>query len=153
MGLLPEQVRGYGLGVMKARAKYAARELDREDDCINLRVYGPHGNGLVAANDPGCAYDDALSKELTIRAIHANLKLRETGYKPYIAPAISSACVSVLRTLRGEWHEASTPLGGVYMGCRSRFTRCGVELERTPLHKTLYERIEETYRQLKSMRV
>ncbi|HWS30329.1 MAG TPA: lactate dehydrogenase [Clostridia bacterium] len=152
-GLLPEQVRGYGLGVMKARAKYAARAIGREADCANLRVYGPHGNGLVAANDPGCAYDDALSKELTLSAINANLKLRETGYKPYIAPAISSACVSFLRTLNGEWHEAATPLGGVYMGCRSRFTPSGVELERMPFHKTLYDKIEETYAHLKSMEV
>lgn len=153
VGLLPEQVRGYGLGVMRARAEYAARELKREADCTKLRVYGPHGNGLVAANDPCAVYDDALSMELTFRTVNANLKLRETGYKPYIAPAISSACIGILRTFRGEWHEASTPLGGVYMGCRSRFTRCGVEIERAPLHETLHARIEETYRQLKSMEV
>lgn len=152
-GLLPEQVRGYGLGVMKARAMYAARELKREADCVNLRVYGPHGNGLVAANDPCTAYEDALSKEITINTVNANLKLRETGYKPYIAPAISSACVSILRTLRGAWHEAATPLGGVYMGCRSRITEHGVELERFKLHETLYIRIAETYRQLKAMEV
>ncbi len=149
MGLLPEQVRGYGLGVMAARARYASRALSREADCLNLRVYGPHGNGLVAANDPCAAYDDALSLELTKRAVEANLRVRETGFKPYIAPGISSACVSLLRTFRGEWHEASTPLGGVYMGCRARITKHGVELERAPLHETLFKRIETSFAGLK----
>lgn len=150
MGLLPEQVRGYGLGVMAARARYAARVLSREADCLNLRVYGPHGNGLVAANDPCDAYDDTLSLEITKRTIEANLRVRETGFKPYIAPGISSACISVLRTFRGEWHEASTPLGGVYMGCRSRITQHGVELERAPLHEMLFKRIEASFNGIKN---
>ena len=57
-GLLPEQVRGFGLGVMRARAAYAAeRQGIRTDE---IRAYGPHGKGLVIANAPDEGYDDAL---------------------------------------------------------------------------------------------
>ena len=45
-GLAPEQIRGYGLGVMNARAVYYARQ---EENLVPLceegRAYGPHGQG------------------------------------------------------------------------------------------------------------
>ena len=99
-GLLPEQVQGYGLGVMHARAQYYAKKAGLDADAI--RAYGPHGTGLIVANAPGAGYDDALSKTLTEQAATANLRVRELGFKPYLAPGLSSACVSVLKTLRGE---------------------------------------------------
>ena len=46
-GLLPEQVAGFGLGVMRARAGYMARRMGV--DGADLRTYGPHGTGLVVA--------------------------------------------------------------------------------------------------------
>lgn len=145
-GLLPEQVRGFGLGVMHARAVYSA-----ECDCIateQLRVYGPHGNGLVIANAPNEGYDNAISLALTHKAETANLAVRAFGFKPYIAPGLSSAAVSVLRALRGEWHDAAVPLGGAYFGCRSRLTAAGATQRREALHPELYERISESYRKL-----
>ncbi len=116
-GLLPEQIVGFGLGVMKARADFMARRLGKS--CPNLRAYGPHGAGLVIANDPD-AYDEALSLELTRQTVAANMEVRALGFKPYIAPAVSSACLSILQLIRGQAFHGAVPLGGVYFGCRSR---------------------------------
>ena len=116
-GLLPEQIVGFGLGVMKARADFMARRMGKS--CPNLRAYGPHGAGLVIANDPA-AYDEALSLELTRQTVAANVEVRALGFKPYIAPAVSSACLSILQLVRGQAFHGAVPLGGVYFGCRSR---------------------------------
>jgi hypothetical protein len=56
--------------------------------------------------------------------------------------------VSVLRALRGEWHDAAVPLGGAYFGCRARLGAQGAEQMREALHPTLYQRISESYRKL-----
>lgn len=145
-GLLPEQVRGFGLGVMHARAVYSAEKNGVETQ--NLRVYGPHGNGLVIANAPSEGYDDACSKALTHQAETANLAVRSYGFKPYLAPGLSSAAVSVLRALRGEWHDAAVPLGGAYFGCRARLTPKGAAIRRETLNHALFARISESYRKL-----
>ncbi len=146
-GLLPEQVRGFGLGVMRARAIACnAREGVKSPE---LCVFGPHGKGLVVANAPGERYWDDYSEHLTKKTEEANLEIRKIGFKPYIAPGLSSACVSVLRAVRGEWHDAAAPIGGVYFGCRARFTPNGPELMRQPLHEELQRRIGESYERLK----
>ena len=49
------------------------------------RTFGPHGEDLVVANSIQ-HYDDALSRELTEKTVHANLELRALGFKPYVAP-------------------------------------------------------------------
>lgn len=146
-GLLPEQVQGFGLGVMAARAAYYAR---RDGvDFSQGRAYGPHGQGLVVANAPAAGYDDAVSRRLTELARTANLQVRQLGFKPYIAPGLSSAAISLLQLLRGEMHYGAVPLGGVYFGCRSRMTRLGLQLFREPVAPELLARLEETYRELK----
>ena len=145
-GLLPEQIMGFGLGVMQARAAYMARELGL--DCPKLRAYGPHGADLVVANDP-LDYDPAISEALTRRTVGANLEVRALGFKPYIAPAISSAALSVLRLLRGEPFPGAVPLGGVYFGCRSRLTDRGFELLREDLHPDLQARLQTAWEKLK----
>ena len=149
LGLLAEQIRGYGLGVMNARAAYhAGKEACFSSFLSEGRAYGPHGQGLVIANSIE-RYDDALSKELTSKTIEANLAVRALGFKPYIAPAISSGALSVLATLRGEWHYSAVALGGVYFGCRNRQTPYGLETEALPLEKSLYKRLKETEYMLK----
>ena len=151
-GLLPEQIQGYGLGVMNARAAYYAKQDARFSSFLTEgRAYGPHGEDLVIANSIA-QYDDALSKELTRLAIEANLRTRELGFKPYVAPAISSAALSLLLTLRGEWHYSSNFLGGVYMGCKNRSTEYGLELEALPLPGALFSRIEKAFRGLEAIR-
>ncbi len=146
-GLLPEQVRGFGLGVMRARAIYTAKcDGIRAED---IRAYGPHGNGLVIANAPNEEYDERLSRALTHRAETENLKVRAYGYKPYIAPGLSSAAVSVLRALRGDWHDGAVPMAGVYFGCRARFGAQGPEVVREPLHQELIAHLTNSYSALK----
>ncbi len=144
-GRLPEQNEGYGLGVMKARADFMARRMGKS--CPNLRAYGPHGAGLVIANDPD-AYDEALSLALTRQTVAANVEVRALGFKPYIAPAISSACLSILRLIRGEVLHGAIPLDGVYFGCRSRriggFAPCT-----EALHPALVARIEAAWEALR----
>ncbi len=144
MGLLPQQVQGYGLGVMNARAAYYARQDERFASFLaEGRAFGPHGSGLVIANSIE-HYDDALSRQLTELALTANLKMRELGFKPYVAPALSSAAISVLLTLRGEWHYGSVCLGDIFMGVKNRYTPTGLETEDIPLPDALFNRLEET---------
>ncbi|MEN6593766.1 MAG: lactate dehydrogenase [Clostridiaceae bacterium] len=146
-GLLPEQVRGFGLGVMRARAEYTSK---REGiSAPELRAFGPHGQGLVIANAPDSGYDDALSRRLTQATVEANLQIRKLGYKPYIAPGLSSAAISVLRMARGEWHDAAVPLGGAYFGCRTRLSGKGSVMLREPLDARLFERVRDSYNRLK----
>ena len=144
MGLLPEQVQGYGLGVMNARAAYYAKRDARFASFLgDGRAYGPHGTGLWIANSLS-DYDEALSAALTERTVTANLHLRELGFKPYVAPALSSGALSLLLTLRGEWHCGSVFLDGVYMGCKNRYTPAGIETELLPsMPDALFAHIED----------
>ena len=148
LGLLPEQIQGFGLGVMNARAAYFAKQDPRFAAFLTEgRTFGPHGNGLVAANSIE-HYDDALSRELTRLTLEANLRIRELGFKPYAAPAVASGAMQLLLTLRGEWHCGSVPLGGVWFGCKNRFTPWGLELETLALPDALFARLRETERAL-----
>lgn len=150
-GLFSNQVRGFGLGVMNARAAYYARKDPRFASFLTEgRSFGPHGEDLVIANSIR-HYDDALSRRLTERTVHANLQMREMGFKPYVAPALSSGALSLLLCLRGQWHCSSTYLGGVFMGARNRVTAAGTELERLPLPRQLQDRLQTTMDRLRAI--
>ncbi|MEG2700824.1 MAG: lactate dehydrogenase, partial [Hungatella sp.] len=141
MGLRPEQVHGFGLGVMNARAAYYAKRDDRFTQFLTEgRSFGPHGEDLVVA-DSIENYNDELSKELTQLTVTANLKMRAIGFKPFVAPAYSSGAISLILMMRGCWHCGSVFLGGVYMGAKNRYTSYGLETEVLPLPEKLYERI------------
>lgn len=143
LGLLPEQVQGFGLGVMNARAAYYAKRDPRFARFLTEgRTFGPHGKELVVA-DSVAHYDDALSRELTALTVNANMEMRALGYKPYVAPALSSAALSLLLTLRGEWHCGSVFLGGVYMGVKNRYTPAGQQTEALAMPDPLFARIEQ----------
>lgn len=87
-GLRPEQVQGFGLGVMNARAAYYAKRDGRFSQFLTEgRSFGPHGQDLVIA-DSIENYNDELSKELTQLTVTANLHMRAIGFKPFIAPGI-----------------------------------------------------------------
>lgn len=151
LGLLPEQVQGFGLGVMNARAAYFARRDPRFASFLTEgRTFGPHGKGLTAANSIE-HYDDALSRELTRLTLEANLRIRDLGFKPYVAPAVASGAMQLLLTLRGDWHCGSVNLGGVWFGCRNRFTPWGLELETLALPDALFGRLRETERALREI--
>ena len=149
-GLLPEQVQGFGLGVMNARAAYYAKQDPRFVDFLTEgRSFGPHGRGLVIANSID-HYDDSLSRELTELVETANLRIRGLGFKPYVAPAVSSGAMQLLLALRGEWHCSSVPLGDVWFGVKNRFTPQGLEMEALPLPDALFARLRETETLLKA---
>lgn len=147
-GLLAEQVQGFGLGVMNARAAALAKEQEKFRSFLTEgRSFGPHGEGLVIANSL-TAYDDALSRELTELVKTANLRIRKIGFKPYVAPALSSGVFQLLLTLRGQWHCGSVCLGGIWFGCRNRFTPAGIETEGLALPDALFDRLLETQQTL-----
>ena len=151
-GLRPEQVQGFGLGVMNARAAYYAKRDDRFASFLSEgRSFGPHGTGLTIANSIE-HYDDALSQELTHLTVTANLKMREIGFKPYVDPALSSGALSLLLTLRGEWHCGSIFVDGIFMGVKNRYTPAGVETELLPhIPDTLYNHIVDAAAHLKEV--
>lgn len=146
MGLLPEQIQGFGLGVMQARAMYCARQAGVETPEL-VRSFGPHGQGLVVANDLD-EYDDDLSRQLTVEVMTANLRIRDLGFKPFVAPALSSGVFQLLCAIRGQYHESSVCLGGIWFGARNRFTPYGVEVMTQTLPDALYERLVESQYQL-----
>lgn len=146
--LAPEQIKGYGLGVMNARAAYYAKKYEQYSSYLTKgRAYGPHGNDLVIANSI-LNYDDRLSRELTKLAVEANLEVRKTGFKPYIAPALSSGAISIAYTLEGKWHYSSNYLGGAFMGAKNRNLPAGLEIEKINMPDELFERIGHTYNNL-----
>ena len=151
-GLRPEQVQGFGLGVMNARAAYfAKRDPKLASFLTEGRSFGPHGTGLFIANSIE-NYDEDISQELTRLTVTANLKMRELGFKPYVAPALSSGALSLLLTLRGEWHCGSVFLDGVYMGVKNRFTPAGLETELLPhIPDPLFAHIREAAEHLKTI--
>ena len=150
-GLRPEQIQGYGLGVMNARAAYYAKRDERFKQFLTEgRSFGPHGQDLVVA-DSIEHYNDELSKELTQLTVTANLHMRAIGFKPFIAPAYSSGAISLILTLRGEWHCGSVFLGGIFMGVKNRYTSHGLETEILPLPDALYERIVTAQENLKAV--
>ena len=150
-GVRPEQVQGFGLGVMNARAAYYAKRDPRFGKFLaEGRSFGPHGQELVIA-DSIDHYDDALSRELTQKVVTANLEMRALGFKPYVAPAFSSGALSILLMLRGEWHCGSVYLGGAFMGVKNRYTPNGLETEVLPLPDPLYARIREAEEVLKGI--
>jgi Malate/lactate dehydrogenases len=150
-GLKPRQIQGYGLGVMNSRAAYYAKKDERFRSFLtDGRAFGPHGKDLVIANSIK-NYDDVLSRELTRLAVESNIRTREIGFKPFIAPALSSGAISLLLTMKGEWHYSSNYLGSVYFGSRNRMTETGVEIESLPLSEALYRRIEAAYKALEDI--
>ena len=153
LGLLPEQVQGYGLGVMTSRAAYFAKQDARLASYLTEgRSFGPHGKGLIIANSVE-HYDDELSQILTERTVTANLKMREIGFKPYVAPAVSSGAMQLLLTLRGQWHCGSVCLGGIWFGVKNRYPPFGLEAETLPLPDALYARLQETEEILRAIPV
>ena len=151
-GLRPEQVQGFGLGVMNARAAYFAKKDPKLSSFLTEgRSFGPHGTGLFIANSID-HYDEEISQELTHKTVTANMVMREIGFKPYVAPALSSGALSILLTLRGQWHCGSVFLDGIFMGCKNRYTPAGMETELLPhIPDPLFAHIQEAADHLKTI--
>lgn len=150
-GLSSDQIIGYGLGVMNARALYyAEKSTDMREYIDEGRVFGPHGKGLIVANSI-LNYDDKKSSILTDMTLSANLKVREFGYKPFIAPALSSGALSILATISGEWFYGATYMNSVYMGSSCRLLESGLEVEQFIFPDLLRSKIQDTYNNLEKI--
>lgn len=149
-GLSPNRIRGYGLGVMNARAAYYAAQKEETSHYLSEgRAFGPHGEGLIIA-DSIKNYNEELSNYLTEKTKKANLELRDCGFKPYIAPALSSGSLSIIATIKSEWHYSATFLGGTFMGLRNRLISGNIELETYELSDALFNKLQTTYNDLNS---
>ena len=152
-GIPAERVQGFGLGVMNGRAVYYARQTQTAAMAKYLtegRVYGPHGEDLVVANSI-IDYDEEASLELTRLTVEANLRIRELGFKPYIAPAVTSGALSILENLRGHWQYSSAWFGAAFLGMRNRRCSDGLLIEDPLLDERLFARIERAYENLKAL--
>jgi hypothetical protein len=150
-GLSPEQIRGYGLGVMNARACYYSQQQASTKHYIHEgRAFGPHGEGLIIA-DSILNYNEELSEALTHSTKDANLEVRSTGFKPYIAPALSSGSLSLLATINSQWHYSATFIGGTFMGCKNRLLPTGTELETLSINEVLLNKLNSTYNHLSKL--
>ena len=152
-GLEPGQVKGFGLGVMNKRAEYYARKMGEENSkfaryLTEGRAFGPHGADLVIANSIE-NYDDEVSRQLTNLTVEANLRVREAGFKPYLAPAFSSGAISLILTLRGQWNYSSIYIGdekrGAFLGIKNRIEGTDVIYEDLLLPDELFERIRNAH--------
>ena len=87
--------------------------------------------------------------KLTELTVNSNMETRAVGFKPYIAPALSSGAISLIETLKGGWNYSSVYFGaeaeGAFFGCRNKRTAGGIEIEDIPLCDALYERIRRSY--------
>lgn len=146
-GISSHRIRGFGLGVMEARARFIAKELSLFQ--ADLRTYGPHGKGLIVINSL-TAYDEETSSLLTHRTERENFRVRETGFKPYIAPALSSGAISILKALSGQEHLSTWYNGRVFMGARSTWTGGFTRPEKVSL-PALRQHLEETEELLLSL--
>lgn len=149
-GLAPEQIRGYGLGVMHGRAAYFAEEKDAPHYLKEGRIFGPHGEGVVVA-DSISNYNEELSDYLTIRTKKANLDVRAFGFKPFVAPALGSGTLAFIETIKREWNYSATFMGGVFIGAKNRLLPSGVELETYDFPEKLYSKLQNTYDYLEKL--
>lgn len=138
LGIDPTRVMGFGQGVMAARAAYYGGD--------TVRMFGPHGRGLFVANDV-TAYDEKLSLELSEQTLQENILIRSFGFKPYIAPALSSAAIAITDMVAGRFHYSSQFVGKIFWGERYRFTTDGLLLKALS-NPTLREQVSTTYRKV-----
>lgn len=151
MGLAPNQIIGYGLGVMNARAVFHAERSPHLSDFLKEgQVFGPHGKGLIVA-DSMKDYNEENSLELTEKTLVSNLDIRKFGFKPYVAPSLSSGALSLIATIRGEYFYGSSMMGEVFMGSKMRLGENGIEVPFYKLHPDLKKRLENTYNELRSL--
>ena len=88
----------------------------------------PHGQDLVIANSIA-NYDDERSRALRQLAVTANMEMRALGYKPYVAPALSSGAISILLTPAGRVALRRGVLRRHLHGLPHRYTAVGLETE------------------------
>lgn len=150
LGLASNQIIGYGLGVMNARAAFYAERANISQYIKEGRVFGPHGEGIIVANSIE-NYDEEVSQYLTDKTLNANSEIRSFGYKPYVAPALSSGALSIISTIKSNWFYGSTYMGKAYMGAKCRLISNQIEIEQLKLPPDLFSKINKSYERLVSI--
>lgn len=150
-GLMPEQIEGFGLGVMYARALYYSKQDENLDYFKHEgRAFGPHGKGLIIA-DSIENYNKEISEGITEKTVKCNLMVRELGFKPYIAPALSSGTIAILSRIKGEYHYSCVFIDDAYFGIKNKYSKNGLNIERNFMSDELFEKIQDTHNMLKKL--
>lgn len=136
--LKKSSIKGFGLGVMYARAIFHADNLGLYRN--EIRAYGPHGDGLRILNSYNY-YSKEISDNLTELTRNENITIRNTGFKPYIAPALSSGAMNILACLNNEWHYSSSCLNGIWFGLRNRKVGKYSQYETLPLKQEFKDQL------------
>lgn len=144
-GIPSENIIGFGLGVMNARANFYSKNYK---ESLNFykegRAFGSHGKELVIANSI-TNYNNDISINLTQDAIKANLVVRDVGFKPFIAPALSSGAISIINTLKGKWNYSAIYFKDSFYGCKNKRIKNTNKIESLNLDDDLYQRIKISY--------
>lgn len=151
IGLSSDRIIGYGLGVMNGRACfYAEQSNDHVHYLKEGRVFGPHGEGLIVA-DSIVNYNESISDYLTDKTVNANKEVRGFGFKPYVAPSLSSGALSLIATIQGDYFYGSTYMGSAYMGSKCRLYNNHIEVEQLVIPEALDLKLKATYDKLVSI--
>ncbi len=145
------KIRAFGLGVMYARALYYAEKNGVADFAERGRVYGAHGKDLIVLNDVFGGYDEQTSLKLTEDVISANLKVRELGFKPYIAPAISSGALTICALLEGGWQHSAVSFGNVFLGMKYKRVENGIIIEAIANNELIKARLKTSIENLEQL--
>ncbi|MGB5822868.1 MAG: lactate dehydrogenase, partial [Proteocatella sp.] len=94
-------------------------------------------------------YNSKISADLTEKTVKCNLMVRELGFKPYIAPALSSGTIAILSRIRGEFHYSCVFIDDAYLGIKNKYGKNGLNIERNQMNDELFEKIKETHLNLK----
>ena len=108
-----QQFVGLGLGVMYARALYIAKKENTSD----LWITGTHGDLVQVINDLE-NYDVKQSNTLSAKTNEMNLVIRNLGFKPYVAPALSSAFLSIKAMIKGQSFWGAVWNGNIVWGTK-----------------------------------
>lgn len=62
-----------------------------------------------------------------------------------MAPALSSGALSIISTLKDEWHYSSIFIGGSFFGVRNKFSSYGTQTEKYDMPEKLFNKIAKSY--------
>ena len=156
--LQPWQVKGYGLGVMNQRARYYGEKISELNSYLKGgRIYGPHGEDLVVVNSLDQDFSEDVSLRLKELTVTANHEVRKLGYKPYIAPAISSAAMAIIDTLQGKLQHSSVYVGtrkkGAFLGMSNKLEENRIQVDNSYLPDVAFQWVKESFDKLVELNV
>ncbi len=143
-----------------ARAEYVIGSMEKKRPGTDMAetfeqhgyVFGPHGRGLIVANDVRKGrFNPQLSDEVSQETSVQNYRVRQAGKLPYTAPGTNLA-LAVLNLLEGRSLPISIGIDGVVYGARSKLHDIGAfELDPFPdADPELRARAQDSYNLIKA---